>query len=451
MTAPVLAFRHGPMTGPKPEGNPPFLPCAVMDRRSFLKLTAAAAALPASATLLGACGDGDDAGTSSASPSSAPSASGSGAEGSGADKVKLGFIALTDCAPLVMAKELGIFADRGLDVTLEKQASWPATRDALVNGQIDGAHCLYSMPLSVATSVGGTGSRALKVAMGLSQNGQGITLSNDFAEAGYGDLGAARELLAGRDAPSLAMTFPGGTHDLWLRYWIAATGVDAGGLDIKAVPPPQMVQNMSVGAVSGYCVGEPWNAVAVRQGIGFTHLATQDLWRHHPEKALVVNEGFAAERVDVCKRLMAALLEACRWLDEPANRAEAADTIGAEAYVNAAPDEIRGRLTGEYELGGKLGSKTFEGDQMRFFADGEVNAPSKGYATWFLAQYQRLGLLGDQPDYAALADDLFLTDLYAEVAAAERISVPDDMVPFDVRLDGVTFDPNRPEQEVSRR
>jgi nitrate/nitrite transport system substrate-binding protein len=148
---------------------------------------------------------------------------------------------------------------------------------------------------------------------------------------------------------------------------------------------------------------------------------------------------------------MGAVLQAARWLDEPDNRAEAADTLGAEAYVNAPPGEIRGRLTGVYDLGAGLGETTFDGNQMRFFRDGQVSFPRRSHAHWFLAQYQRLGYLTEPPPYAEIVDDLILTDLYAEVAAAEGVEVPDDdMAPFEVQLDEVTFDPAAPGAEATR-
>lgn len=150
-----------------------------------------------------------------------------------------------------MAKELGYFDERGIDAEIIKQASWPGLRDALQTKQIDAAHALYSMPLAVATKVGGNGATDLKIAMILNNNGQAITLAKEFAAVGYGDLTRAKALLASAQAPELAMTFPGGTHDLWLRYWLAACGVDASTLKIGPVPPPQMVQNMTVGNVKG--------------------------------------------------------------------------------------------------------------------------------------------------------------------------------------------------------
>ena len=414
-----------------------------MDRREFLRAAGVAAGAAALGGLLAGCGGSDE-----------PSPSAAGVTGTTAGgrlrKVRLGFIALTDASSVIMARELGYFAERGLDVEVTKQASWPATRDALLNGQIDGAHCLFGMPFSVATGVGGTGSRDLKVAMMLNQNGQAITLARDLAEVGYGDLAAAKELLESADAPELAMTFPGGTHDIWLRYWLLATGADTSKVRISPVPPPQMVQNMSVGNVKGYCVGEPWNAVAVKQGIGFTHLATQDLWLHHPEKALVVSSRFAETQADTLKDVMGAVLQAGRWLDQPANRADAAGTVGVEAYINAPAAEIRNRLTGVYDLGAGLGTKDFGGKQMMFHRDGATNAPRRAYGYWALAQYQRLGLLTSKPDYS-IVDEIVLRDLYEEAADAAGVKVPDDdMAPFEVKLDGAEFNPKKPDAEAAR-
>ena len=301
----------------------------------------------------------------------------------------------------------------------------------------------------MATKIGGPGTTDMKIAMILNNNGQAITLAKKYAGVGYGDLAKAKALLDSDDAPELAMTFPGGTHDLWLRYWLRATGADVSRLKISPVPPPQMVQNMTVGNVRGYCVGEPWNAVAVAKDVGFTHLATQDLWLNHPEKALVLNAATAKD-AGLVSDLVAAVLKACAWLDEPANRTKAADAIGKEQYVNAAPADIRGRLTGVYDLGGGLGQKDFAGEQMQFFRGGKTNFPRRSYGLWALAQYQRLGLLKDKPD-PAIVDAILLQDAYAAGAAKAGVTVPgDDMAPLEIRLDHATFDPTKPDDEVKR-
>jgi nitrate/nitrite transport system substrate-binding protein len=399
-----------------------------------------AAAVPPVGALLNACGN---------PPTESSPAAGRTAN-SANRRVKLGFIALTDCASIVMAKELGYFAERGLDVSVEKQASWAATRDNLLNNEIDGGHVLSSMPFSVATGIGGNGSRALRVAMILNNNGQAITLSKDYAAVGYGDLEKARAALVSR-TPTLAMTFPGGTHDMWLRYWLKACKVDANILKIITIPPAQMVANMKVDAMDGYCVGEPWGAQAVDQNIGFTHINTQDIWKHHPEKALVVTEKFAAERPDVLMDVMGAVLKAGKWLDDLANRKKASETIGAASYVNAPPSEIEGRLLGQYNLGTGIPAKTYTDDYMTFYRGGQVNAPRRAYAMWFMSQYRRLGLLRADPPYQELADQLILRDLYERVAANEGVPVPDDdMAPITLKLDSTTFDPRKPLEEVNR-
>ena len=426
-----------------------------MDRRDFLRFAGMGLTLPVAGSLLSACGSDD---TSTASASGSPTTAGAAAVSSTAPgntvkkeirKVKIGFIALTDCASVIMAKELGYFAERSLDVTLEKQASWPVVRDNLVNGQIDASHCLYSMPFSLAT-IGNQPDNPLRVAMMLNRNGQAITLNaKDFEGVGYGDLAAFKAKLDAK-SEKLAMTYPGGTHDLWLRYVLKAAKYEPKADQVIPIPPAQMVANMTAGAMSGFCVGEPWNAKAVTDGAGFTFITTQDIWQDHPEKALVVGQRLTTDQ-DTLADVMAAILKASKWIDVPENRKKAAQTIAAEAYVNTPAANIEGRLTGKYDLGAKLGSKDFEGRQMQFFQDGTVNAPRHSHGIWALAQYQRYGLIKTAPDYTKLAEKFMLRDLYEKVAKAESIAIPnDDMTPFKVQLDNVTFDPNKPAVEAAR-
>ena len=406
-----------------------------MDRRRFLKLAAAVPVGVAATKVLAACGGGTEASTTSGSKK----------------PIRIGFIALTDCASVVMAHELGYFKERGVDVEVVKQASWPVTRDNLLNGQIDAAHCLFSMPVSLAAGVGGKPDQLLKIAMVLNNNGQAITLSKKLASAGYGDVKRVKSALA-RGGDTLAMTFPGGTHDTWLRYWLMASGVGMNDVKVIPIPPPQMVANMKVGTMDGFCVGEPWPAQAVTDGIGFTAITTQDIWQHHPEKALVVNPSFAEARKDDLKNVMGAILQAGKWLDDQTNRAKAATTLGVPGYVGAAPEVIRGRMLGQYDLGAELARKVYDEDRMRFFRDGLVNPPRRAHVLWFLAQYQRFGLITQAPPYAEIADRLVLRDFYEEVASDEGIAVPDDdMAPFHVKLDGAEFDPRSPAKEAARR
>jgi nitrate/nitrite transport system substrate-binding protein len=368
-----------------------------------------------------------------------------------AEPIKIGFIPLTDSASVVMAQELGLYKKYGVDVVVEKQASWANVRDKLLVGELAAAHCLFGMPFSVYEGIGGPKGKELKVAMLLSENGQATTLSAaEFPGVGYGDLPglkAAVEALKGKKEVTFAMTFPGGTHDLWLRYELAAAGVDLSTIKVITIPPPQMVANMKVGTMDGYNVGEPWGGVAVKQNVGFTWLATQDLWKDHPEKALVFNPEFVAAHRDQVKAIMKAVLEASVYVDDPKNKAAVAKIIGGPAYVNAPADVIDARLSGSYDLGSTLGQKTFADDTMKFSDGGKVNFPRLSYGIWFQAQYARFypDKMAGAEDFQAVAKKLILQDLYTEVAKEMKLPVPaDDMKPITMKLDGVVFDPKAP-------
>jgi nitrate/nitrite transport system substrate-binding protein len=366
------------------------------------------------------------------------------------EPVKLGFIPLTDCSPIVMAKELGLFKKYGVEVIVTKESSWANVRDKILTGELDGAHCLYSMPFSVYTGVGGKAGSEMKIAMMLNVNGQAITLSNDFCgKVGFKQMNKVTPVVAAKlkaeKEVTFAMTFPGGTHDLWLRNWMSIAGLNQKAVKIITIPPPQMVANMKVGNMDGYCVGEPWGGVAVKQGIGFTQVATQDIWKDHPEKALVVNKDFSAKHKADLVKVMKAIMEACKWLDVPANRKKAAAIIGKAPYVNAPAEVIENRLMGNYDLGCNQGTEVYDNDYMLFHKGGAVNYPRKSHAIWAMAQYVRFGYLKEAPDYKAIADKLILQDLYEEVATSMKVKIPtDDMKPFSLTMDKTVFDPNNP-------
>ncbi len=366
------------------------------------------------------------------------------------ETIKLGFIPLTDCSPIVMAKEWGLFKKYGVNVEVSKESSWANVRDKILTGELDGAHCLYAMPFSVYTGVGGKAGSEMKIAMMLNVNGQAISLSKDFCgKVGFKQMKNVAPVVAAKlkaeKEVTFAMTFPGGTHDLWLRNWLSLAGVNQKSVKIITIPPPQMVANMKVGNMDGFNVGEPWGGVAVKQGIGFTQIATQDMWKDHPEKALVVNKDFSVKRKEDLKKVMMAVMEACRLLDIPANRKQAAAIIGKAPYVNAPADVIEGRLMGDYNLGCNLGTEVYTDDFMLFHKGGMVNFPKKSHAIWAMAQYVRFGYLTEEPDYKAIADKLILQDLYKEVATAMKVKMPtDDMKPFSLTMDKTPFDPNNP-------
>jgi nitrate/nitrite transport system substrate-binding protein len=367
--------------------------------------------------------------------------------------IKLGFIPLTDCAPLVIAKEMGFFAKYGVDVQLSKEASWAVVRDKILNGELDGAHCLFSMPFSVYTGIGGKAGSEMKIAMILNNNGQAITLSKDFCgTVGYNDIkhvAGAIKAVQSRKEVTFAMTFPGGTHDIWLRNWLAAAGVSSKSVGIITIPPPQMVANMKVDNMEGFCVGEPWNGVAATQNIGFTSIASQDIWKNHPEKALVVNKVFSEEGKEDLKNVMKAIIEACKWLDVMNNRKKAALLLSRPNYVNAPVQVIEARLMGSTDIGCDLGVKKYKDDYMLFYNNGMTNTPKLSYGIWFMAQYMRFGMISSAPSYKAVAQKLIMSDLYAEVAKSMGVPVQEDMKPFKTNLETITFDPNNPAAYIS--
>lgn len=371
----------------------------------------------------------------------------------GAEPIKIGFIPLTDSASVIMAQELGLYEKYGVDVVVTKEASWANVRDKLLVGELTAAHCLFGMPFSVYEGIGGPKGKELKIAMMINVNGQATSLSNeDFGKGrvGYADLKglkAAVEVLKTKKEPTFAMTFPGGTHDMWLRYGLAAAGVDFSTIKIITIPPPQMVANMKVNTMDGFNVGEPWGGVAVKQNVGFTWLTTQDLWKDHPEKALVFNPEFVAANRDKVKAIMKAVLEASIYVDDPKNKEAVAKVIGKAAFVNAPADVIDARLNGEYDLGGTLGKKVFTDDAMKFHDGGKVNFPRFSHGIWYQTQYTRFypdKMVGAE-DFLAVSKKLILQDLYLEVAKEMKIAVPDDdMKPITMKLDGVVFDPKKP-------
>jgi nitrate/nitrite transport system substrate-binding protein len=353
-----------------------------------------------------------------------------------------------------MAKELGLFEKYGVNVEVSKESSWANVRDKILTGELDVAHCLFSMPFSVYTGVGGKEGSEMKIAMVLNNNGQAITLSKYFCgKIGFKQTNKVAGIVAAKMKAekeiTFAMTFPGGTHDIWLRNWLAAAGVSQQTSKIITIPPPQMVANMKVGNMDGFCVGEPWNGVAVKQGVGFTEITSQDIWKHHPEKALVVNKKFSEQRREDLKNVMKAVMEACKWLDNRANRKKAAEIIGRTPYVNAPADVIEARLMGDYNLGCNQGTEIYTDNYMLFHRNGETNFPRKAHAIWFMAQFMRFDYLKEAPDYKAIADKIILQDLYKEVAASMKIKIPDDdMKPFAIELDKIKFDPSNPGEYI---
>src|SRR3954469_14431800 len=236
-------------------------------------------------------------------------------------EVKVGFIPLTDCASVVIASEMKFDEKYGIKLVPSKEASWAAVRDKLVNGELDAAHVLYGLVYGVHLGIGGP-KKDMAVLCTLNNNGQAITLSSQLKEKGAVDGPSLRKLIASEKREyTFAQTFPTGTHAMWLYYWLAAQGKNpATEWKTIPVPPPQMVANMRVGNMDGFCVGEPWNNRAIFDKIGYTAVTTQDIWRDHPEKVLGTSAEFVQKNPNTTRAMLAAVLDASKFIDVMGNR-----------------------------------------------------------------------------------------------------------------------------------
>ncbi|MDM9615555.1 CmpA/NrtA family ABC transporter substrate-binding protein [Kosakonia cowanii] len=360
--------------------------------------------------------------------------------------LRVGFIPLTDCAPVVMAAVKKFDEKYGITIIPSKESSWASVRDKLLSGELDAAHVLYGMVYGLQLGVSGP-QREMAVLMTLNNNGQAITLSNQLKAAGVTDGASLKKVIAAspQGTYTFAQTFPSGTHAMWLYYWLANAGIDPFA-DVRnvVVPPPQMVVNMKIGNMSGFCVGEPWNQRAILDGIGFTAATSQQIWPDHPEKVLGTTSAWVSANGNAARALTAAVLEASRWIDaSDENRRETAKTIAARAYINTAVETIEGRMLGHYEDG--LGKRWQDAHAMRFFNDGAVSYPWLSDGIWFLTQQKRWGLLKSDPDYLAVARQINRSDLYKQAATAVGgISVPTSQMRSSTLIDGKVWDGSDP-------
>jgi nitrate/nitrite transport system substrate-binding protein len=360
------------------------------------------------------------------------------------EEVKIGFIPLTDCASVVMASVLGFDKKYGVKIIPSKEASWAGVRDKLVNGELDMAHVLYGLIYGVHLGVSGP-KKDMATLMTLNNNGQAITLSKKLADKGAVDgAGLAKLIQTEKREYTFAQTFPTGTHAMWLYYWLASAGINPF-KDVKVitVPPPQMVANMRVGNMDGFCVGEPWGHRAIMDGIGITGITTQDIWKDHPEKVLGTTAEFVKKNPNTTRAVMMAVLEAGRWIDAGLqNKMKMAETVAEKSYINTSVDAINQRILGRYQNG--LGKTWDDPNHMKFFNDGAVPFPYLSDGMWFLTQHKRWGLIKEHPDYLGVAKQINQIDLYREVASAMKINVPKDAMRSSKLIDGVVWDGKDP-------
>jgi len=372
---------------------------------------------------------------------------------------KLGYIALTDASPLVIAKEKGFFAKHGVpDMDIAKQASWGATRDNMALGTkangIDGGHILRPKTHLYATGKVMQNNQPLPMytLLNLNEDCQAISVSNEFkhlnVQKDSSPLKAAfeKKKAAGKEV-KVAMTFPGGTHDVWLRYWLAAGGIDPDkDVSTITVPPPQMVANMKVGNMDAFCVGEPWNEQLVNQDIGFTALTTGELWFKHPEKILGMRADWVDANPKATLAILMATMEAQQWCERMENKQEMAEIIGRRQWFNVPVPDIVGRIKGDINYGnGRVAKGT--NLLMKFWGErGEVSYPWKSLDTWFVAENIRWGKFEPSLDIKDLVNRTNRSDLWLEAAKTLGVANPPsgDSRGIEKFFDGKIFDPAQP-------
>ncbi|NLQ16122.1 ABC transporter substrate-binding protein [Marinomonas sp. M1K-6] len=322
-----------------------------------------------------------------------------------AEPVRIGFIPLIDCAPFVIAQEKGFFTQEGVAVALSKEASWASIRDKVAFNLLDGAHMLASMPIAASLGIG-TIKTAMQTSFTVSHNGNGITVANvlyeqlqDFAEASV-DIRtgvALRRLIDHRGAKAaplrFAIVYPYSSHNYQLRDWLSRAGIDSDkDVQIIVVPPVKMLDSLKQGDIDGYCVGEPWNSLAVEQGVGHMLVTGYEIWGSTPEKVFGVNTHWAEQHQAAHLAIIRALEKACGWVDDINNQTELLNILSHPDYLNCTLEQL------VYGFSAIKPKGQFDWPMKAYqrFSGRDINKPLPSYALWIMAQMHRWQQLGDQ-------------------------------------------------------
>jgi nitrate/nitrite transport system substrate-binding protein len=361
--------------------------------------------------------------------------------------VRFGIIALTDCASIVMAHELGYFKKFGIRSVVSKEASWAAIRDKLSLGENQATHMLIGMPYASTMGLAGSPVKPMVYPWMINRNGQGISLSGKLMQAGVKSAKALKPHVdrakTSGDTMTFAMTFPPGTHAMWLRYWLASGGINPDkDVNLITIPPPQMVANMKVDKMDGFCVGEPWNARTIFDKVGFTVITSQQIWKDHPEKVCAFTEEFANKNPRTVKAIVKALHLASVFIDKPENKTRVASVVSQAAYINCPPEIILDRMMGKYDYGD--GRREQDPNYMIFSAR-DCNFPQKTFGLWWLSQFRRWGMVKSAPDYKGIVNRVVRQDLFLEAVKDMGVTTKFQDMQKQTLMDS-TFDPADPEK-----
>lgn len=346
--------------------------------------------------------------------------------------VRLGFIPLSDAAPLIIAKTKGLFAAEGLDVTLAREASWANVRDKVSAGLMDGAHMLGPMPIACSLGLSGPAIPMI-TPFSLNLNGSAVTVSAGLARTMRQidpesmnerprTSKALKQIIEARRAAgeallTFAVVFPFSMHNYELRYWLAAGGIDPDhDLRLVITPPPRMAQRLDQGEIDGFCAGAPWNALAVAQGAGEIMIHASEIWRVGPDKVFAMTAAWSDRYPHTVQALLRALLRAAAWCDEPSNRAELGHILAGPDYLNTGFDVVSQSL---------LGAPPYALDQVGEASQDYIiyhryaaSFPWRSHAIWFLSQMLRWGQIDEGVDIHGVAESVYRPDLYRVAAAA---------------------------------
>lgn len=352
--------------------------------------------------------------------------------------LKLGFIPLTDCCVLAVASEMGLFEKHGLNVELSKEASWANIRDKVCVGALDGAHMLAGMPIATTLGLGFT-SKPMVTAFSMDLNGNAITVSdqlferlltidNEIVSDPKRSANALKQAIdedkaTGKEPLTFAMVFPYSNHNYEIRYWLASAGIDPDhDVRLMVIPPQYMVENLKVGQIDGFCVGEPWNSYAVKEDVGKILITGYDIWNNSPEKVFGVTREWAEKYPQTHLCVIKALLESVIWIDEPGNRNALAEILADEKYIGIAKDVISISIAGKYEYlsnGEKISIPDFN-----VFHRYLANFPWCSHACWIMTQMYRWGQIEEGIDIKRLAEAVYRPDIYRQAADQMGIGYP---------------------------